>query len=366
MSPRVLIVEDTVAHRDALQQFLQQQQPKWLFYSADNEGDGIRIIDEQLAKQEGITVLLTDLGLNRSVKDDKGGFRVIAAARERDPSIIAILYSVLSDLDRNEAFTLGSFDVVERNVAGIATAKEILLKTETALRYRESLDRVRFLSSFIDKSLIHTIDENPNLLKLQKRMATVCFWDIQGFSRCCEELIAKPELIADFLRDYCQEAAKTIFANRGVLDKFIGDGVMALFGVLEPSGSNDYGATAAAEAALSMRVSFEELIRQREEVWTFAANGRNVQIGLRCGIHTGEAMIGCTGTDFRDQFTALGASVNLASRIEGEADGTQRQILVSSSVKKFLGPKYKLSKVKTIGNVKNIQGSFDLYSLEHN
>jgi len=86
---------------------------------------------------------------------------------------------------------------------------------------------------------------------------------LRGFSRLCEIFKTHPTLSAGFLKDYCDAAARTIFDQNGLLDKFIGDGVMALFGVLNKT--DDEGkadAVAAVRAALDMRSKFGPLVNR--------------------------------------------------------------------------------------------------------
>src|SRR5262249_49085307 len=149
---------------------------------------------------------------------------------------------------------------------------------------------------------------------------TICFWDIRGFSRLCEILKANPTLISGFLREYCEVGARTIFEHGGLLDKFIGDGIMALFGVLD--GKNDDGkgdAIQAVRAAMTLRMRFKALLEKWVKEWALYTPHK-IEIGLGCGIHSGEALVGNVGTEFRDQFTALGPQVNFASRIEARSE----------------------------------------------
>ena len=170
-----------------------------------------------------------------------------------------------------------------------------------------------------------------------------------------------PTLIADFLQDYCEVAAQTIFAHNGLLDKFIGDGVMALFGVLNHK--NDEGkadALAAVKAAMDLRAKFDEVVARWMPQWTLYTPHK-IEIGLGCGIHTGEALVGNVGTDFRDQFTALGPHVNFAARIESRSKSAQ--ILISQSTQARVVASTALDPAGEIDDIKNIPGTFSLFSV---
>src|SRR5579863_4813157 len=309
--PRVLIVDDEIENRDALKLALGDANPTWDILTAACETEGRDLVKSQLDKREPIDVVLTDLVMT----NEKSGMKLLQEIRTLDPLIMAILFTAKEEsLDRYAAFDLGAFDVVEKNIRGTAAVREINVKTRAALGYREWSRRINFLRRYFDPKVFDTVEKDPSLLDLKQRTVTICFWDIRGFSRLCESLKAHPSLIAGFLREYSETVARTIFAQRGLLDKFIGDGVMAIFGVLN-NGGNDGAADALAAvySALAVRPKFEELVARWMAQWTLYTP-QTIEIGLGCGIHTGEALVGNVGTEFRDQFTALGPNVNFASR----------------------------------------------------
>ena len=190
---------------------------------------------------------------------------------------------------------------------------------------------------------------------------TIVFWVIRGFSKACEILKAKPQAISEFLKDYFQLASTIIFKHNGVLDKFIGDGVMALFGALngrDAEGVED--ATFAASAALEFKDEFQKLLDQWLERWKLYS-AQVIDIGLGCGFHTGECLVGTVGTELRDQFTALGSEVNLAARIEART--SKGEILVSSSTHTRLNMRFSFESKGVISDIKNIPGDYPLYEL---
>jgi adenylate cyclase len=354
---RILIVDDERENRDALKLALGDQNPGWEIFTAANDAEGCELLKGQLEKREPIDVVLTDLVMTT----EDSGMNMILEARKYDPSIMAILFTAKEkSLDRYAAFDYGAFDVVEKNIRGTSAVREINIKTRAALHYREWSQRINFLRRYFDPRVFETIERDPSLLALKQRTVTICFWDIRGFSRLCEILKAHPTLIADFLREYCEVAARTIFEHGGLLDKFIGDGVMALFGVLnhkDDEGKAD--ALAAVRAALAFRPRFDEVVTRWMSQWTLYTP-HAIEIGLGCGIHTGEALVGNVGTDFRDQFTALGPQVNFASRIE--ARSLSGQILLSQSTEARVRTVIESEPAGEISDVKNIPGQFKLFS----
>jgi class 3 adenylate cyclase len=359
--PRVLIVDDEIENLNALKRALGDENPTWEILTAQTEAEGKQVLGKQRAERLPIDVVLTDLVLE---SEERGGMNVLQEAKRADPLVMAILFTAKEkSLDRYAAFDYGAFDVVEKNIRGTAAVREINVKTRAALRYREWSQRISFLRRYFDPKVFAAIERDPSLLAIKRKTLTIVFWDIRGFSRMCEILKAHPDLIADFLRDYCETAAKAIFAHGGVLDKFIGDGVMALFGVLnhrDDEGRDD--AAAAIQAALELRGGFTKMVEERMEKWQMYAPDK-IEIGLGCGIHTGEALAGNVGTEFRDQFTALGPHVNFASRIEARS-GPGQIVISQSTEARVRGGVFKVSKVGEVSDVKNMPGTYSLYQVE--
>ncbi|MDB5388910.1 MAG: cyaB 1 [Planctomycetaceae bacterium] len=353
---RVLIVDDEKENRDALKRALGDENPDWQIYLAKSDTEGLKKLREQLAKGEPIEIVLTDLVM----QSEQSGMNMLQEARKIDPFVMSILFTAKEkSLDRYAAFDYGAFDVVEKTIRGITAVREINIKARAALRYREWSQRINFLRRYFDPKLFDAIENDPSILDLSQRTVTICFWDIRGFSYLCEILKAHPTLIAGFLKEYCDAAAQTVFRHGGVLDKFIGDGVMALFGVLnhkDDNGVEDAGN--AVQAALELRVRFEHVVGKWMDQWKLYTP-QTIAIGLGCGMHTGEALVGNVGTDFRDQFTALGPHVNFASRIEGRA--THGQILLSQSTESRVRSEFELKPAGTIEDIKNIPGEFQLF-----
>lgn len=357
---RILIVDDEKENLDSLKRALGDLNPGWIIMTAPNEIEGKKLLENQLVEKQPIDVVLTDLVM----ENEQSGMNILQEAWKLDPQVMTILFTAKEkNLDRYAALDIGAFDVVEKNIRGSAAVREINLKTRAALRYRQSSNRIHFLRKYFDPKVFDIIEKDPSLLSLKTRTLTIVFWDIRGFSRLCESLKAYPELIAGFLKDYSETSAKIIFTNGGVLDKFIGDGVMALFGVLNHK--DDQGkidATAAVKAAVSFRTLFQQVEEKWQEQWQLYVPDK-IEIGLGCGIHTGEVLAGNFGTEFRDQFTAVGPHVNFASRIE--ARSLPGQILISQSTCARVKELFPIEKTGEISDIKNIPGVFNLYEVKN-
>ena len=164
---------------------------------------------------------------------------------------------------------------------------------------------------------------------------TIAFWDIQGFTNLTDRFRGRPHFITDLLKEFYDAADAVVRGHDGILDKFIGDGVMAIFGYMRGS-EEDFGASDAALAALDLRRRFEGVIRKHQKIWRDKMSS-HLDASLRCGIDFGEGLlVGLTGTDLRDQFTAFGPEVNRANRIEGRSSDSPTGILASASVRKLI------------------------------
>jgi len=148
------------------------------------------------------------------------------------------------------------------------------------------------------------------------------------------------------LNEYFSVMSDVIFANRGTLDKFIGDAIMAIYGAPLESKDNAYECV---KSALEMRAKLAQL----NEKWK-AQNKPQIQVGY--GINTGEAIVGNIGSERRMEYTAIGDMVNTASRVEGETESNQ--IFITEETFKALGNRVtakKLPPVKLKGKTVVVQ-----------
>lgn len=179
---------------------------------------------------------------------------------------------------------------------------------------------VNVFSRFVDARVVDTlVREQRDMLETRgdNRIVTVLFSDIRGFTTLSET--RPPEEVVALLNDYFTRQVEVIFRHGGTVDKFIGDAIMALWGAPLPDALQ---AEHAVHAALDMVRVLDEFRAAHGAV------GQNFDIGI--GIHTGPAVIGFIGAPNKLDYTAIGDTVNLASRIEGQTKGRAR-ILVSEN-----------------------------------
>jgi adenylate cyclase len=185
------------------------------------------------------------------------------------------------------------------------------------------------LAKYFDPYLLQLL-QNPAILELKDSCLTTVFWDISNFSRLCNKLMKNPEAVTAFLKEYFNEAMDIIRSHRGILDKFIGDGILAYFGYIDDA--PDCGAFNATMAAIELRERFKQIKSKWSQIWADDYKV-NVSIDIKCGIHSGDILFGIlSGT--RDQITGIGREVNFASRLEGIAK--KNEIITSIETKKKL------------------------------
>lgn len=172
---------------------------------------------------------------------------------------------------------------------------------------------------YVSPEVIRRLLEAPDLVVPRKVEISIMFSDIRGFTSISEQLDAQE--LALFLNAYLTDMTRIVFRNRGTLDKYIGDAVMAFWGApFEEAGH----AEGACQAAVDMMDRMVELQKEWEE------QGKpKLEIGL--GINTGVASVGNMGSVLRYGYTAMGDAVNLASRLEGLNKEYGTHIIVSET-----------------------------------
>ncbi|MCM1338146.1 MAG: CHASE2 domain-containing protein [Muribaculaceae bacterium] len=201
----------------------------------------------------------------------------------------------------------------------------------------------KYLSQDIMKNVVSNIDD----LKLggKRAIVTVLFSDIRGFTSLSEKMSA--EEVSVILNEYFSEMEPIISKYNGVINKFIGDAVMAIFG--EPIQDINHPQNAV-KCAYEMLKKVEYL----REKWIFEGKPK-IEIGV--GINTGEVFIGNIGTETRMEYTVIGDTVNLASRIESYNKVYKTNLLVSSSTYSHIADiadVIKISEVQIRGKAKKM------------
>ena len=176
----------------------------------------------------------------------------------------------------------------------------------------------------------------------------------------CDILKTYSTSLVPFLREFFDMARETIFEHGGVLDKYVGDGVMGLFGFENKAEECKGNAICAVAAALELKERFKDLQAKWIRIWEKHVP-HTITIGLKCGINTGYAIVGNIGTKRRAQFTAIGTTVNIASRLTDICDSGQ--VIVSATTKSKISNQFELKSLGIVTELRNIHGSFEIFSV---
>lgn len=238
----------------------------------------------------------------------------ICAPLITESNVHGVLYA-----DRLDPFAAFSPDHLEL-ISAVSAQTAVTVETVKAHRRlaREEVARANY-SRFMPEYVVQQLLNNPHSFRLGgvNQTITVLFADIRGFTSISER--EKPEKVVGLLNRYFSTMTEIIFEHGGTLDKYIGDGLMALFGA--PSAS-----PADAMNAVKTAVAMQKRLATLNDELLEAGYG-TISVGI--GLHTGEATIGYIGSDKRSEYTAIGDTVNLASRLESNAKGGE--ILISEA-----------------------------------
>jgi class 3 adenylate cyclase len=198
-------------------------------------------------------------------------------------------------------------------VAGEKLIGDLATQTGLGLRFQRMKERALFaraLASFLPPEVAELVEASPSALSLREELeATIVFSDIRGFSSLAERL--PPREVAEVVGRHLTAMVEVVTAHGGVLDKFAGDAVMAVFGAPRPAADHPRRALACAAA-----------MQRRQLALNNAAEHAGLpafQIGI--GINTGTVIAGTLGGPGRLDYTVLGDAVNIAQRLQSEAVG---------------------------------------------
>ena len=255
--------------------------------------------------------------------------------------------------DRLDPFSTFSSDDLEL-ISAVAAQTAVTVETVKAHRRlaREEVARANY-SRFMPEYVVRQLLENPNSFRLGgvNQTITVLFADIRGFTAISEN--ANPEKIVGLLNRFFSAMTEIIFAGGGTLNKYTGDGLMAIFGAPTATPKD---AENALKTAVAMQQRITTLNRELESQGF-------VQIAVGIGLHTGEATVGYIGSEQRSEYTAIGDTVNLASRLESNAKGGQ--ILISEATAEGGGNSFSLVSQKPL-TVKNRLQPISLFEVKWN
>jgi adenylate cyclase len=254
----------------------------------------------------------------------------------------AIELAIAHELEARKSYTALSQETDDPELKTLL--KEIAMEEashEASLRSRLRLYQERHMlrdtfSRYVSPELCEEILKNPGALALggRRQQVTVLFADIRNFTSMSEAMA--PETVVEVLNTYFTEMVDLVFQYQGTLDKFVGDALMAVFGVPLPL---PQAADRAVECALTMQRHLREL----------QAAGKTPIQGMRIGINSGEAIMGNIGSDKRMDFTVVGDVVNVAARLQELAKELEADTLISEATfQELTGQYHTISEAATV------------------
>lgn len=221
--------------------------------------------------------------------------------------------------------------------------------------FKEKLALKGAFSKYVNPEIVKQITEHPENLHLggTKLPITVLFTDIAHFTTISENLT--PESLVALLNEYFDAMSEVILAQGGTLDKFEGDAIMAFFGA--PIHYPDH-ALRAANAAIGMRHKLNELLKKWANDAPLPGGEKKPVIDFRCGLSSGDVIVGNVGSKERFEYTVMGDIVNLGSRLEGANKKYSTNTMVSEATYLLIKDSFEgreLDTIRVVGKNKPIK-----------
>lgn len=207
-------------------------------------------------------------------------------------------------------------------------------------------------------------EQLPNLTfnEISPRQLIIVFWDISGFSDFCNVYKDEQQFPVAFLKNFFQDANSIIKQNEGILDKFLGDGLLAYFGLNKISGVMNTGpeknkseikksTKQAIKSAIELRKKFKKINESHYQIWTETKRDK-INMGLKCAIHIETVLFGILETGERKQITIFGRGANFCSRLVEEI-AENDEIIISDDLKKYMKKTYSCSTLKVEERIKS-------------
>jgi adenylate cyclase len=255
---------------------------------------------------------------------------VMAAPIIGPRGLLGIIY--VDRLDLNEPFSPDDLDLLNAIAVHTGIAINTVISHERLQKQAQA--RASF-ERFLPRQVVDHILRSPDAIKLGgvRQMVTALFADIRNFTSLSEN--CTPEVIVNLLNHYFSMVSEIIFRHGGTLDKYIGDGLLALFGAPYVGELDAVQAVRAAIEIQRAMVSFNE--KQR------AQNFPQIAVGI--GINTGQAIVGYIGSETRLDYTAIGDTINTTSRLQNLAQ--PGQIVISENTMQVLDESFILRPLGT-------------------
>lgn len=346
MKTKILVVDDESDLQILIKQKFRKQirEEKYEFIFAENGRQALEMMDAN----SDISMVLSDINM-----PEMDGLTLLVKLSESNPLTKVVMVSAYGDMENiRTAMNRGAFDFVCKpvNFDDLETTMEKTIKHIDQIRQTfEAIRENNILKMYVDDSVLNFMSRQEfekSLVSSDLITASVVFMDICGFTAISEK--EKPDVVVSLINKYFDIMVKGIIAQNGIIDKFMGDAVMAIF-------KGDYHLDRAVEASLAVR---EEIDKIKDPI-----DGRSEFIPkVAIGIKSGEMVSGNIGsvTLKRLDYTVIGDTVNTAQRLQSVA--RESQIIIAEDDYQIIKDSF-VCKEKGSVSLKNKAGEVKIYEV---
>ncbi|MBP8067044.1 MAG: response regulator [Pedobacter sp.] len=339
---KILVADDEADLETLIRQKFRQKirEQVYEFVFAENGRDAL----EKILLHNDIDIVLSDINM-----PEMDGLTLLSKIAQEHPLLKTVMVSAYGDMENiRTAMNGGAFDFITKPVNFDdleLTIEKTILQVHQLKKTLQAIKENNILKMYVDKNVLNFMEtrEYENSLTDNETInATVVFIDICGFTTISEK--EAPDTVVKLLNDYFDIMVKEIIAQNGIIDKFIGDCVMAVF-------KDDYHLDRAIDASIAIRNYINSLPTEN-----------NFSPKVSIGINSGEMISGNIGsaTLKRLDFTVIGDTVNTAQRLQGVAD--IGQILIPEVCYELVKKSFKCEKISAI-SLKNKTEEIIIYEV---
>lgn len=316
-----------------------------LLITTDSEGN-IKYFNQ--AAEAALSLSEKDVGLDFTRRFGKGlekkMLNNIVKARETRTEYAGLegIFNKSGSDDMDYSLNIAPLDGVRGRDEGLTLlftdqTRERNLKAQADVAVEQRRKIKDMFSRYLSQDLVKNITDNPEMVKPggDKKSATVFFADITGYTAFSEG--KDPEYIIEVLNGFFHEAVELVIDNNGYIDKFIGDCIMAAWGVPMKTEQED------AVLAVTSALQIHELVRSKDRSF-FKGDASKLKISV--GMASGPLVAGNVGSSRRMDYTVLGDTVNTAARLEGVA--VAEEIIITQATRDLIGDRFKLEERKPV------------------
>ncbi len=333
--PIILVVDDTPANVTLMSGLLQQE------YTVKAATNGERALKIAFSEPPPDLILL-DI-----VMPEMDGYEVCRQLKANPATAqIPVIFLTAKSDSEDEALGLamGAVDYITKPVSpAIAKAR---IGTHMSL-YRHKQRIKETFGQYIDPRIVENLISGraEGVPAGEKQVVTVYFSDLVAFATLAELL--SPAGLVGFINEYFSVMSEPIRAHNGVIDKYIGDSIMAFWSPpFSPTASQ------AADACLAVAAQLEALDAFRARVPDLIGLRKGVRdVGMRIGLASGDAIVGSIGSDTSRSFTVMGDTVNLGSRLEGANKVYDTRVLIDENTRRMAGAAIQVREIDSLSVV---------------